>query len=140
MDGIGWSLKYPKISSSGRPLVLKVSYRSIISLVIFTGVQCERRRRFPVRRISKNSLPGGFIEFLGNFLWLFGLYLLCSRVHPLSVPGHIRLDLWVNILVLHDSYKDDFSGAFSVEQPCARFLQSKIIWTKNISGDKIKYH
>ena len=40
---------------------------------------------------SKNSLTGGCIGVLGWLIWLFDLYWLCSGVHSLDLPGHIRL-------------------------------------------------
>ena len=50
---MSWSLKYPKISSSGHTLVLKLSYCSTTPLVILTRVQCDHHRRFIVIRLRK---------------------------------------------------------------------------------------
>ena len=120
-----WSLKFPDISSSGNPLVLKVSYSSITSLAVLTGVQCERQRHFPVRILKQNSLPGGCIWVLGRLIRLFYLYRLCSRVHPCDIPGHIFLFVGGNLLAFHDSSKDELPEAFCVGQSCARFIRRK---------------
>ena len=85
---MGWSLKSPKISSYGHPFVLTASYRSITSSVIFTGVRCERCRRFLVRRISKQyptwrlyqspSMIDTTVRCLPIVLWGSSLWFTCK--------------------------------------------------------------
>ena len=84
-----FSLKLPKVSSFGYPLLLKLLYHSISSSVILTGVQCERRRSFTICRLFKN--PWYYIGCLEWLIWLFNIYGLCSEVHLIHVPEHISL-------------------------------------------------
>ena len=133
-----WLLKSPKMSSSGHPLVLTVSQNLITSSVILRGVQCERLRRFPVRR--QKSPPGGCIGGLERFIRPFDIYLLCSGVHPIYVPGNIFLKGEGKNIVVHDRFKDKLSGAFCFRQSCDRFRRRKIIQPKNSSGNNMNYH
>ena len=56
LDGMGWSLKSPNVSSFGHPLVLKLSLSTITSSFILAGLQCEIQSRFYVIRVSKIAL------------------------------------------------------------------------------------
>ena len=94
---MGLSLKSPKIRSYGQPLVLNVSYHSMTSSVMLTGVQCERRRSFPVSRLLKSSLPGGYIEVLGQLRQQSVQYKSCCRVRTLDAPGLILLTVGRNL-------------------------------------------
>ena len=63
-----------------------------------------------------------------------------SGVHPLDVPGHICLAVCVNLIVVHNSSKDDFSRAFVVGQSCARFLWFKNIHPNDGRRNNMDYH
>ena len=121
---MGWSLNSPKISSSGNPLVLKVSYRSITSLGMLTGVQCERRMSFPVITFLKKSLPGGFIGLLWWYISIF------PGVHLLDVPIHILLNVGGKNSFSPHQFQGRVVRAFCVGQSCSRFRWRKIIQPK----------
>ena len=114
-----WSLNSLDTKSSGHPLVLNVSYHSITSSVIFIRVQCESRRGFPVEGSQKIVL-GLYIRFLVYINCIPGLILLM----------YLEIFYWLeaeNLLIVHDSSKDELSRYFCVDQSCARFRRKKMV-------------
>ena len=106
--------------------MLKVSYCSFTSLVMSTGVQCERWGRFTVRRLSKNSLSGGCILDLRRLLRLLNIHWLCSVVHPLDSPGHISLDAGRKPSWIQRQFQGQvFRVTFVMENPAPGFNGGK---------------
>ena len=71
---------------------------------------------------------------------MFDIYQWCSGVHPLDVPGYIRLYGSGKLFIVHNSPKDKFYGYLGFVQYCDRFGWMKGIYSKNGSSEDMEYN